>query len=116
MHDHSINNDHMKAHFNGHHYVSVPEHIHTYSDYSNPIYMADIAITYRHGGQLNIVKNRFEPPNHQNVSVQEATKLFSRMLSGMSFRDNDLKMFKEGLRQQIESAIEIAIKTFHESR
>lgn len=102
----------------GNHTHSVGSHTHSYGSNSREhLFMADIAITYQKGGNLRIVKNRYEiPNNHMNVSIQEATGLFSKMLAGIVFKDNDLVMFKEGLRQQIESAIDIAIKTFHESR
>ena len=112
-HSHIKSNIHMKSSFDGgggSHTHAPPSHTHRQS-----MHMADIALTYQKGGRLDIVKSRYDLPE-ADISIESATSLFSKMLSGMAFGDNDLIMFKEGLKQQIESAIEIAIKTFHESR
>jgi hypothetical protein len=115
-HKHSLQNINMKVSSMGG--ISGGSHTHSFNNYhsqTDHLFQADIALTYRKGGHLNIIKNRYDIPV-QNISVDEAAAIFSKILSGMCFKDNDLVMFKEGLKKQIESAIKIAIKTFHESR
>jgi len=92
-----------------------PSHTHGNTYHQNPLLMADIALTYKNGGRLDIVKNRYGV-HGTDVPVPMAIDIFSTMIVNMTFKDNQLKMFKEGLKQQIKSAINIALETFHESR
>jgi len=107
-HTHKVN---MKVPFGG-----GGSHNHNNTTYrQDNLLMADLAFTYQRGGKLNLVKSRMSVPT-KDVPIEEATAMFSRILSAVVFKNNELKMFKEGLKQQIESAINIAIQTFHESR
>lgn len=114
-HSHIKSNIHTKTSFDGgggSHTHSMPSNTHGGRD---KLFMADIAFVYRKGGHLDMIKSRYDLPQN-DITLEYATGVFSKILSGIAFQDNDLIMFKEGLKQQIESAIEIAIKTFHESR
>ena len=108
----------MKTHFDGagtgiHH----PRHSNKPSLFDQ-VQAADIVLTFieRHGN-LRVIKDRTGDPMFDNKApTWYAIQKFSYMISRMIFEENDLKMFQEGLNQEIQKAISNTIDKFHRKR
>jgi hypothetical protein len=82
--------------------------------YREKMLHADIAfLFYRDKGKLDITKNRYGVHGN-DIPIEVVKTIFSEILTDMAFKGNNLRMFKEGLKEQIENAINETIKKFHE--
>lgn len=79
---------------------------------------ADFAFTFRTGdGNLKVIKDRTgEIIFDDRAPAWYAIKKFSFIISRMLFKENNIKMFQEGLNQEIQKAINTTIKKYHERR
>jgi hypothetical protein len=110
-HTHEINYSNINPSYG----IGSNTHIHGIGgDLRSQLLHADLALMVVNG-ELHIIKNRYGL-HGSHIPVNVAIPMFSRVLTDMLFKNNDLKMFKEGLKKQIESAIKTTIKNFHESR
>jgi hypothetical protein len=77
------------------------------------MHKADAVIFVDQKDGVYIAKNRYG--THGKIPTPELTKLLSSILVHNIF-DGKLKIFQEGLKQQIEESIKHTIATFHEKR
>ena len=96
------------------HQVGGPSHAHNNGLFQE-VADADLAFTFRtRNGNLKIIKDRTgEIIFNNKAPTWYAIEKFSYMISRMIFEENNIKMFQEGLNQEIQKAINGTIKKFH---
>lgn len=80
---------------------------------------ADLALTFnRKDAVLKVIKDRTATYAHSGspATFDYAINQFSEIITRMIFGKNEIGIFEEGLKQQIEESIKHTIATFHEKR
>ena len=119
----------MKSHFDGGGgSLSLPSHTHSHgvagsshfhnNDLIQQVANADVVFTFQlSDGNLKVIKDRTgEIIFDDRAPAWYAIKKFSFIISRMLFKENNIKMFQEGLNQEIQKAINDTIKKYHERR
>jgi len=63
-------------------------------------------------GNIKVVKNRYGPAK-PSLSLSDTVELCSILLSNLMFKGNNLKMFREALRDELKKSISQTIVYFH---
>ena len=96
------------------HQVGGPSHVH-----NNGLFQkmgdADLVLAFQlTQGNLKVIKDRTGEILFDNKApTWYAIEKFSFIISRMIFEENNIKMFQEGLNQEIQKAINDTIKKFH---
>ena len=111
----------------GVHSHQLPSHTHsnshTYDTHSNShaygrptlfdkVTFSDITMCFNHNGTLDILKNRLGFVS-DDASLENAINTLSYILSRLVFKRNHIKIFEQGLKEEIEISIRDTIKKYH---
>lgn len=94
------------------HSHNLPSHGYTKA-LNQQITEADLVLLLNYDGTIKVLKDRWYDDFMDRPDLNYAIKKFSHILSKMIFKENNLKMFQEGLGGEIRKAIEETINKFH---
>ena len=96
----------------GGHTHELPSHTHSYSGrpgYIEKLSNAAYCFYVYPDGSIELAKNRWEDVKGI-VDIDQVIPIFSKLIADLKLKDTNLDMFKEGLSQLLQEAIETTLK------